>query len=192
MKISAISRLACKSSRVKVSVKRPREKYILEAEESSARLHFGSTLQDRPSCKIPVKLSTWRILSVTFLPFTHTIYTLITHKSKGGYWDKTLERFLQHTHLLERERTTHHLVRNPCSLFSFPPPIVIPWKEICIQTQPTPIQSVESVLELGKHLGFAKRSQWGLVDAIGWCYGIWKASEDKNLRSLLVAGPWRA
>ena len=86
-------------------MKRPREKYILEAEESSARLHFGSTLQDRPSCKIPVKLSTWRILSVTFLPFTHTIYTLITHKSKRGYSErKTLNKFstTQHTHLLEK------------------------------------------------------------------------------------------
>ena len=83
-------------------------------------------------------------------------------------------------------------MRNPCNLFSFPPPIVIHWEEICIQTQPTPIQSVESVLELRKHLGFAKRSQWGLVDVIGWYYGIRKASEDKTLRSTLVAEAWRA
>ena len=33
-------------------------------------------------------------LSVTFLPFTHTIYTLITHKCKWGHSEKkTLDRF---------------------------------------------------------------------------------------------------
>ena len=77
-------------------MKRSREKYMLKAEESSVQLYFASTSQDRPSCKVPVKLSTWRILSVTFLPFTHTIYTLITHKSKRSYLERTLDRFLQH------------------------------------------------------------------------------------------------
>ena len=54
----------------------------------------------------PTKLFAWRILSVTFLPFTHTIYTLITHKSMWSYLErKILEMFstAQHTHLLERE-----------------------------------------------------------------------------------------
>ena len=79
---------------------------MLEAEESSARLHFASTSKDKPSRKVPMKHSAWKILSVTFLPFTHTIYTLITHKSKKDYSErKTLDRFstTQHTHLLERE-----------------------------------------------------------------------------------------
>ena len=42
---------------------------------------------------------------MTFLPFTHTIYTLITHKSKRDHSQrKTLNRFsTTHTHLLERE-----------------------------------------------------------------------------------------
>ena len=40
-------------------------------------------------------------LRVTFLPFTHTIYTLITHKSKGGYSEIG---FLQHTYPSFRER----------------------------------------------------------------------------------------
>ena len=105
------------SSQEVVPAKRTREKHMLEAEELSARLHFTSTLRDRPSRKVPTKLFAWRILSVTFLPFTHTIYTLITHKSVGGYWLKTLERFLQHTHPC-LERSTHPLVRNHCSLFS--------------------------------------------------------------------------
>ena len=80
---------------------------------------------------------------MTFLPFTYTIYTLITHKSKKeAIQKKTLERFLQHTHLLKKEL----LIFNKeffCSLFSFSSPIIIPWEEICTQTQPTPIQSVE-------------------------------------------------
>ena len=79
---------------------------MLEAKESSVRLHFASISRDRPSREVPAKHSAWRILSVTFLPFTHIIYILITHKSKGGYSDrKSLDRFstTQHTHLLERE-----------------------------------------------------------------------------------------
>ena len=55
---------------------------MVEIEELSARLHFVSTLREMPSREVLAKLSVWRILSVTFLPFTHTIYTLITHKSK--------------------------------------------------------------------------------------------------------------
>ena len=65
---------------VKVPAKRVREKHILEVEESSIMLHFASASQDRPTCEVPTKHSTWRILSVTFLPFTHTIYILITLK----------------------------------------------------------------------------------------------------------------
>ena len=43
MKISAVSQLACKKFARKVLVKRAREKHMLEAEESSAKLHFAST-----------------------------------------------------------------------------------------------------------------------------------------------------
>ena len=44
MKINAISRLAHMKFMRKVPAKRAREKYMLEAEESSARLHFAITL----------------------------------------------------------------------------------------------------------------------------------------------------
>ena len=112
------------------------------------------------------KLYAWRILSVTFLSFTHTIYTLIIHKSKRGYSKrKTLDKFstTQHTHLLERE-----LFISEKSLYLLiPSSIIIPWQEICTQTQLTHFQSVVSVLELGKVWGFVKRSRWGLTDAIG-------------------------
>ena len=79
---------------------------MLEGEELSVRLHFASTSRDKQSRKVPAKHSAWRTLSVTFLSFIHIIYTLITHKGKGGYSErKTLDRFstTQHTHLLERE-----------------------------------------------------------------------------------------
>ena len=44
-----------------------------------------------------------RILSVTFTPFTHNIYTLISHKIRRRLFRrKTLERGFHNTHLLER------------------------------------------------------------------------------------------
>ena len=99
---------------------------MLEVEESSARLYFVSTLRDRPSHNVPMKISAWRILSVTFLPFMLAIYTFITNKSKRGYY---LERkpqigFYNTIHPSFRGRATHHLERNHCSLFSFPLPLL--------------------------------------------------------------------
>ena len=63
-------------------------------------------------------------LSVTFLPFTHTIYTLITHKCKRGHSErKTLDRFSTiHTPIFQRENYSS-LVRNHFSLFSLPLPL---------------------------------------------------------------------
>ena len=47
-------------------------------------------------------------LSVSFLPFTHTIYTLITHKSMRGHSErKTLDRFSTTQTPVCRERATH-------------------------------------------------------------------------------------
>ena len=58
MKISAVLQLAHKKFARKVPTKRAREKHMLEVKESSARLYFVSTSRDRPSCEVPVKLST--------------------------------------------------------------------------------------------------------------------------------------
>ena len=79
---------------------------MLEVEKSCQAISFASVSREGPTYEVPAKLSAWRILSVTFLPFTHAIYILITHKSKRGYSErKTLDRFsiTQHIHLLERE-----------------------------------------------------------------------------------------
>ena len=84
----------------------PYEKHMLEVEESCQAVSFTSVSREGPTCEILAKLFSWRILSVTFIPFTHTIYTLITYKSMRSYSKrKTLDRFstTQHTHLLERE-----------------------------------------------------------------------------------------
>ena len=86
---------------------------------------FASVSQVRPSREIAVKLSGWRILSVTFLPFTHTIYTLITHKLSGGHFrKKTLDGFsTTHTSIFLRESYSS-LERNHSSFFfSFPLPL---------------------------------------------------------------------
>ena len=63
--------------------------------ESHANLEdFAIVSWVRPSREVLVKRFAWKILSVTFLPFTHTIYTLITHKSMRDYSErKTLDRF---------------------------------------------------------------------------------------------------
>ena len=81
---------------------------MLKAKQLSVRLHFASTSRDRPSHKISAKLFAWRFLSVTFLPLTHTIYTLITHKSKGDYSERKPQiGFYNTTHPAFRQRATH-------------------------------------------------------------------------------------
>ena len=78
---------------------------MLEDEESCQAVNFTSVSRKGPTREVPAKHSAWRILSVTFLLFTHTIYALITHKNKIGYSErKTLNKFstTQHTHLLEK------------------------------------------------------------------------------------------
>ena len=75
-------------------MKKAREKHMLEAEESCQTGDFTSVSQVRSSREILAKCSAWRILSVTFLPFTHTIDSLITHKSMRDHSKrKTLDRF---------------------------------------------------------------------------------------------------
>ena len=149
-------------------MKRLREKHMLEVKKSSVKLHFVRNSWDGPSCEILVKLSAWKIFSVTFLPFTHTTYTFITHKRKEWYIQrkKTLDRFLQHNTLTFFRESYSSLREKSLYSLLLPSPIIIPWEEICTQTQFTLIQSVESVLELRKLWGFSKRTSWGLVDAI--------------------------
>ena len=65
-----------------------------KAEESCQVVDFASVSRVRHSYEILTKHSAWRIFSVTFLPFTHTIYNLIIHKSMRDHLKrKTLDRF---------------------------------------------------------------------------------------------------
>ena len=98
------------------------------------------------------------------------IYPYYPQNCNGAIQKKTLERFLQQTLLLRESYTS--LSENSFVASSPLSPIVIPWEEICTQTQLTPIQSIESVLELRKYLRFAKRSRWVLLDVIGRYCGI--------------------
>ena len=125
MKISAVLQLARNKFTRNVLAKRVRKKHMLKAKESSVKLHFTGFSRDKPSHEVPAKFSPLRFLSVTFLPFTHT--TLITDKTiQGVIQIKNPKQVFttQHIHLLERERATHPLVRNYCSLFSFPLPLL--------------------------------------------------------------------
>ena len=71
----------------------------------------------------PQNALTIRILSVTLIPFTHTIYTLITHKSEKRLFRGKPEKGFYNTPTLLK-RATHPQVRNPCSLFSSPFPLL--------------------------------------------------------------------
>ena len=72
--------------------KRAHEKHMLEVEESCQVVNFANVSQERPTRE--QNIFPRRFLSVTFLPFTHTIYTLITHKCIRGHSErKTLDRF---------------------------------------------------------------------------------------------------
>ena len=60
---------------------------------------------------------------MTLIPFIYTIYTLIIHKiERRPFRRKPKKGFYNIPTLLER--TTHSQERNPCSLFSFPLPIL--------------------------------------------------------------------
>ena len=63
------------------------------------------------------------ILSVTIILFTHTIYSLITHKKckEDNHIENPREVFTTPTLL---ERTIHPQERNSCSLFSSPFPLL--------------------------------------------------------------------
>ena len=97
---------------------------MLEVEESCQAISFTSVSQEGPTREIPVKLSTWRILSVTFLPFTHTIYPNYPQKYDRLFREKNPRQvfYNTYTHLLKRESYSS-LVRNHYSLFSFPLPL---------------------------------------------------------------------
>ena len=81
-RISAISRLVREKLVRKVPVKKARESHMLEAEESCQSWGFRKCLAGKAfSRDTRETLYLEDFLSMTFLPFTHTIYTLITHES---------------------------------------------------------------------------------------------------------------
>ena len=115
--------------------------------QESAYLASNSQLGS-PASDPQDALTSW-ILSMTF-PFLYPYYIYPHYPYwKEAIQKKTLEKGFYNTHPVRENHSS--LKENPCSLLSFSSPIVIPWEEICTQTQTTHIQSVESVLELGKY-----------------------------------------
>ena len=107
---------------------------------------------------------------MTFLLFTHTIYTLITHKIMRGHSErKILDRFsTTHTPIYQRESYSS-LVRDPCSLFSFPLPLSYLERRFVPKHNPhlfgvqRVFWSLGSFRDLPKEAGEAWRMQSGVL-----------------------------
>ena len=91
----------------RVPAKRTREKHMIGSWKVMPGCQFCECLVGKAfpwdTCKT---LCLKDFLSVTFLPFTHTIYTLITHKSIRRLFREKNSRYVfynTHTHLLERK-----------------------------------------------------------------------------------------
>ena len=131
---------------------------------------------------------------MTFLPFTHTICTLITHKCKGSHSErKTLDRFSTthtHTHLLKRE-------------------LLILSEEIILASSPSlsHCHILRGDLYPNTTHTFSKcRECFGAWEVLGICQkkpvrlgecnraycGIRKVGQDTIPRSLVRVGAWRA
>ena len=106
----------------------------LEAEESCQAINFARISQVRPSHEVVAKHSARRFFYVWLAYPSPMLYipSLPTHVKEANSKRKTLDRFsTTHTHLLEREllilseKSLSHssLVRNHCSIFSFPLPL---------------------------------------------------------------------
>ena len=76
-------------------VKEPREKHMLEAEESCQAVDFASISRVRPSCEILAKRFTWRIFKCDFLTLhPYYIYPHYPQKYERSFKEKkTLDRF---------------------------------------------------------------------------------------------------
>ena len=131
---------------------------------------------------------------MTFLPFTHTIYILITHQSKRGYFSKRKPQmgFYNTTHPPFRDRE-----------------LLILQKEIIIASSPSlsHCHTLRGDLYPNTTHNYSQcRKCFGAWEALeiyqkksvrldgcnrAYC-GIQIASEDKTPRSPLVVGAWRA
>ena len=102
---------------------------------------------------------------------THTIYTLITHKCRGGYLERKIVREVSTTHPPIRE-SYPFLERNLCQSFLIPSPIVIPieWRFLP-KHYPHTLKVLKVVLVLPGSIG--RCQGWRIQH--GACCGIWRA-----------------
>ena len=141
---------------------------MLEAKESCLAVTFASVSREGLTHEIPAKLSAWRIFKCDFFtlhPYCIYIPSLPTNYKEAIQRKKIQIRFLQHTPILQRECYSS-LVKNHCSIFSFL--LLVSYLERRFVPKHNPhLFNVQSVLELGKFWGFAKKNRLELVDAIG-------------------------
>ena len=105
---------------------------------------------------------------MTFLPFTHTIYTLITHKSMRGHSKrKTLDRFSTTQTLIFQRESYSSLVRNPCSLFSIPLPLSYLERRFVPKHNPHLFRVQRVFWSLGSFGDLTKKAgeAWGMHDS---------------------------
>ena len=131
---------------------------------------------------------------MTFLPFTHTTYTFISHKRKECYIqrEKTLDRFLQHNILTFLERELLILKREIIVVSS---PSLSYCHTLKGDLYPNTTHTFSECRECfgaQKALGIFQENQLRLGGCNRVYCEIHKTSEDKTSRNPLVAKTWRA
>ena len=121
-------------------------------------------------------------LSVTFLPITYTIYTLIIHiNGKELIERKTLRKVSTTPHLMRESYS--FLERNLCSLFSFPLQLIYPLKG---DLYPNTTHAYLECWECFWSLGSIGRCQGWWMQYGAYC-GIRKVREDTVRLNLVGA-----
>ena len=133
------------------------------------------------------------ILSVTLISFTHTIYTLVTHKCKRGHLErKTLDRFsTTHTHPSFRESYSS-LSENSfvVSSLSFSHCYTLR-RDLYPNTTHT-YSECRECFGAWEALGICQKKPMRLGRCNRAYCGIWKARQNTVPRSLVGVGAWRA
>ena len=130
---------------------------------------------------------------MTFLPFTLTIYTLITHRNckEAIQRENPQIGFLQHTHPSFKETATHP--QREIILASFPSlSHCHTLREDLYPNTTHTFSKCRECFGAWEILGICQKKPMRL-GRCNWAYcGIWKARQDTIPRSLVGVGAWRA
>ena len=130
------------------------------------------------------------ILSATPIPFTHTIYALITYKiEKRLFRKKTLKRFLQYTHLVRDSYSS--LSENSFVVSSLPLSHCYTLRKYLYSNTTHTYSKCREWIWAWEVLGICQKKPVKLGDAIGRYCRIRITSEDKIPRSPLIVRAWK-